>query len=217
MPSGLPDLGSMTHHPLVAPSLSIDRADHTPLATDADRLRNPQSVHRFSRHFEQLVHTRVEVDARPLRDVERARTVPSIKTRDSLESRRRERFSTFRELDPKLELRSYFAHGLASSRSIVRHRRRLIVARGWNFDGERERRSFPSYAVSSFDARRRADFDSRALRPAAEDSTGFRSGPAKYHRRASSASRIFRRLSHASSQDRAYRARSTFVPFAVER
>lgn len=199
----------MIQHKCRSRARSLPRSNVERTSSAAITLTIPPRVNVFSRCSEQLVHTRVEVEARSLRDVTRARNVPSIKTRATHETRSSGELSTFSERDPKLELHAYFAHGLATSLSIVRHRRRLRVECGSEFERGRGFRFAASYSVQALDARRRAPSGPRTICASAKDSTGDRSGPAKYHVRAGSKPRAFGRFSRASSTGRTRSVRSS--------
>ena len=84
-------------------------------------------------------------------------------------------FRPFRSIDRKLELHSYFDHGPATERLFVHD---FPGLRCEFDDGKCAERELG--AVPRFDALRRTDVRASALVASREDSTGQRSGPAKY-------------------------------------
>lgn len=170
---------------------------------EAERMSSstPPCIHPFSQGFEQLVHTLANESNRALRDSNETRVRLSIDMRVAKKSHALSCFRPFRSIDSKLELHSYFDDDPATERLTFRDDHGLscesfefLVA---------ERRLGP---VPRFGARRPTAFLASAFSTAAEDSTGHRSGPAKYQRRAKFASRIHRRVPHAASFDCAGRS-----------
>jgi hypothetical protein len=187
----------MTTRPFEATSRSRARTNRTRRAADAISTSTPPTIHRLSSCFEQLVHRCARGAERALRDLDRTRARPPIDTRSSSRTRGLSCFGAFRSIDRKLELRAYFDHGPATERLTVRVFHGLPRE---SFGGVVAERGLGP--VPRFDARRRTRVRARALVPASKDSTGQRSGPAKYEYCGRTASRNHRRLPHAASLER---------------